>query len=166
MSTEAFATVVMWLIIAPIIAGGVIIFAPWAVPIIVGYGAVHLWHFSRLRATWPSSQLGFIAYSDSQLWAPYIERELLPHIADRCLVINRSRGNWKQQFRAESRALTFWGGFTHYNPIAVVLRPWWRIRVFRLYGPFREYKFGRAKPLEEMTHAIVRAFQEPSRAGT
>src|SRR4051812_25406148 len=145
-----------WIIAAPLIAALIVVASPLLFLLFVGRFFGHLWYVSRLRASWPSGKFVLIAYTESQLWAPYIERELLPQIGEHCVVVNRSRESWKREFSAERRALSFWGGRRSYNPIAVVLRPWGRVRVFRLYEPFQELKRGRASALQAAVSDLIR----------
>jgi hypothetical protein len=154
-------------IVSPfIIAVAIVILLPIVFLIFLGRLVGHLWYVSRLRAAWPSGKFVLIAYTESQLWAPYIEKELLPQINEHCIVVNRSREDWKREFRAEGRALAFWGGSRSYNPIAVVLRPWGRVRVFRLYDPFKELKHGQPAPLETIARELVQCIRETANVRT
>jgi hypothetical protein len=158
--------VAIWVVAAPLIAALIILILPFVFLVFVGRFFAHLWHLSCLRVKWPSGKFVLLAYTDSQLWAPVIENELLPQIAEHCVVINRSRENWKRQFPAERGALSFWGGWHSYNPIAVVLRPWGRIRVFRLYEPFKDLKHGQASTLEAMAGELIRCVRETANVRT
>jgi len=151
---------------APLILAVVVILLPFVFLLFVGRFFGHLWYVGRLRASWPSGKFVLIAYTESELWAPYIENTLLPQIAEHCVVVNRSRENWKRQFRAEHGALSFWGGWRSYNPIAVVLRPWGRIRVFRFYESFKEMKHGHSASLEVTASELVRCVRETAHVRT
>lgn len=144
----------------------IVVVPPFILLAFIGSFFEHLWHVTRLRVVWPSGKFVLLAYTESQLWAPYIEKELLPQIAEHCVVVNRSREDWKRQFRAERGALSFWGGMYSYNPIAVVLRPWGRVRLFRLYEPFRELKHGQASSLELTVRDLVRCVRETANGRT
>jgi hypothetical protein len=158
--------IAVWVIAAPLIAALVIVALPVVFLLFVGRFFAHLWYVCRLRAAWPSGKFVLFAYTESQLWAPYIEAELLPQIDEHCVVVNRSRENWKREFSAERGALSFWGGWRSYNPIAVVLRPWGRVRVFRFYEPFKELKHGRASALESVSSELVRCVRETANVRT
>jgi hypothetical protein len=155
-----------WVVLAPLIVVLAVVLLPVIFLIFVGRLLGHLWYVSRLRVAWPSRKFVLVAYTDSALWAPFIENELLPQIAEHCVVVNRSRENWKREFRAERVALAFWGGWRSYNPIAVVLRPWGRVRVFRLYEPFKQLKRGQSSSLESMANELVRCVRETANVGT
>ena len=110
-------------------------------PVIVTAFAVRLFrHLSlvvQLRSSWPRGKFVLIAYTQTALRAPYIEDTVLPRIAKHCIVVNRSREDWKRQYRLEQTAISFWGGRKSYNPLAIVLRRGGRVKVFRFYERFR-----------------------------
>src|SRR5258706_11486259 len=155
--------IALWIVLAPFIVVMAVLVLPIVFLLFVGRFFGHLWYVGRLRASWPSGKFVLLAYTESALWAPYIENELLPQIAEHCVVVNRSRENWTRQFRAERAALSFWGGWRSYNPIAVVLRPWGRARVFRLYEPFKRLKQGQPASLEKMSGDLVRCVRETAK---
>ena len=159
MSSRIF-NVGRWIILAPFILALAVVMLPVAFLIFVTRFVGQLWHVSRLRARWPSGKFVLIAYTESELWAPYIENVLLPQIAEHCVVVNRSRENWKRQFPAERAALSFWGGWRADNPIAVVLRPWGRVRVFRLHDAFKQRKRRQSPSIDQMGGQLVRCVRE------
>jgi hypothetical protein len=158
--TSRIINVARWVLLAPFIVVVAVVLLPVVFLLFVARSFGHLWYVSRLRASWPSGKFVLIAYTESELWAPYIENVLLPQIAEHCVVVNRSRENWKRQFPAERGALSFWGGWRAYNPIAVVLRPWGRVRVFRLYEAFKQRKRRPSPSLEEMAGQLVHCVRE------
>ena len=158
--------VAKWIIASPIIVLMIVVALPLAFLLYVGRFLGHLWYVARLRSSWPSGKFVLLAYTESELWAPYIERELLPQIGEHCVVVNRSRESWKRDFPAERGALAFWGGWHSYNPIAVVLRPWGLVRIFRLYEPFKERKHGRPSELERAAGELIRCVRETANVRT
>ena len=153
-------------IAVPVIAALVVVLLPIIFLLFAGRFAGHLWYVSRLRASWPTGKFVLIAYTESELWAPYIEKTLLPQIGEHCVVVNRSREDWKRRFPAERGALSFWGGFRTYNPIAVVLRPRGRARVFRFYDSFRQLKRGQSSSLEAQVAELIRCIRETANVRT
>lgn len=149
----------------PLLVAVVLVASPFLFLLFVGRFFGNLWHVGRLTAAWPSGKFVLLAYTESELWASYIERELLPRIEQHCVVVNRSRENWKRQFRAEQRALSFWGGRRACNPIAVVFRPWGRVRVFRFHEPFKALKHGDPSSLDAMSRDLVRCVRARAGAG-
>lgn len=141
---------------------GLVVLSVILFPVVLWMGWLlgQLWLVGRLRLRWPSDKFVLIAYTDSEVWAPYIENVLLPQIGQSCVVINRSRSDGKRQYPSEKAAISFWGGLWNYNPLAVVLRPWGRPRVFRLYHPFLEMKHGRPAALEAEVKALKQCVQD------
>ncbi|MGE0356201.1 MAG: hypothetical protein AB7P08_04730 [Burkholderiales bacterium] len=153
-------------IAAPLIIAAVVVSLPFIFLVFIGRFFGHLWYVARLRSSWPSGKFVLFAYTESELWAPYIEGTLLPQIAEHCVVVNRSREDWKRHFPGESGALSFWGGGRSYNPIAVVLRPWGRIRVFRFYESFKKLKQGHTSSLEGAVSELVHCVRDTANVRT
>jgi hypothetical protein len=145
---------------APIVIAVAVVLSPVLLPLLAARFLGHLWHATRLRARWPAGKFVLLAYTDSELWAPYIENTLLPQIGDHCVVVNRSREDWKRRYAAERQALSFWGGLRSYNPIAVVVRPWGRVRVFRFYDAFQQLKHGQPGALDTKAAELVGCVRE------
>lgn len=126
----------------------VIILAPILIAVMLSYllwGAIlHI----AMWVTWRKQSVLFI-YSDSPTWKEYIEREILPHIQDRAVILNWSdRRNWKNSLAV----LTFryFGGDRNFNPIAIVFRPFRLVKIYRFFQAFQEFKHGDAKKVEEI----------------
>ena len=86
-------------------------------------------------------------YSDSPVWQEYIEENILPRLPRRSVILNWSqRRNWKRW------TLSYWvfqifGGTREFNPVAVVVRPFRWVKVFRFWRAFRDFKHGRRERL-------------------
>ena len=88
-------------------------------------------------------------YSDSPIWHDYIEQRVLPHLAERAVVLNWSqRKRWP--FSLARMAFYHFGGYRQFNPLGVVFRPFRRTRTFRFWQPFRDFKHGDLEPLKKM----------------
>jgi hypothetical protein len=88
-------------------------------------------------------------YSDSPIWHDYIEQNILPHLCERAVVLNWSRRKgWR--FSLARMAVHHFGGWSEFNPMAVVFRPFRRTRTFRFWQPFRDFKHGRPETLHRM----------------
>lgn len=155
----------MWqaLIAAPILVVVLAIILPILLLGYVGRLIRGLWLKARLSSTWPQGRIGLVAYTANQKWAPYLEQELLPKIAASCVVVNRSDAQWKERFPLEAKAIAHWGGLRAYNPIAILLTPTDRVRVFRLYDAFQQRVRGKPKRLEEVTRELVATVELYSR---
>jgi hypothetical protein len=88
-------------------------------------------------------------YSESPIWRDYIEKQILPHIGERAIVLNWSQRN---RWRVSVARLAFhhFGGYRQFNPLAVVFRPFRRTRTFRFWQPFRDFKHGNPEALRQM----------------
>ena len=88
-------------------------------------------------------------YSDSPIWHDYIEKDILPHIGERAVVLNLSqRKRWR--FSLAWMAFHHFGGYRSFNPLGVVFRPFGRTHTFRFLQPFREFKHGHPEALHKM----------------
>jgi hypothetical protein len=86
-------------------------------------------------------------YSNSPIWQAHIEQEILPKLLEGAIVLNWSeRKAWK---RINMASLVFWhfGGYRAFNPMAVILKPFRRAKVFRFYEAFKDYKYGKNETL-------------------
>lgn len=89
-------------------------------------------------------------YSNSPTWQTHIEQEILPKLPERKIILNWSeRKLWK---RFSLAALTFqhFGGYRAFNPMAVILKPFHRAKVFRFYEAFKDYKHGKIEKLADL----------------
>jgi hypothetical protein len=88
-------------------------------------------------------------YSDSPIWHDYIEDYVLPHLGERAVVLNWSqRKGWRLSLAR--MAVHHFGGWTEFNPMALVFRPFRRTRKFRFWQPFRDFKHGHPEALHKM----------------
>jgi hypothetical protein len=88
-------------------------------------------------------------YSDSPIWREYIEREVLPRLEGRAVVLNWSeRKRWRKTLAVF--AFRYFGGYRAFNPLAVVFRPFHFAKTFRFFEPFQEFKHGKPEKVEQM----------------
>jgi hypothetical protein len=106
--------------------------------------------------TWhPRGRYALIVYSDSPIWGPYFEREILPAVGRRGVVLNwseRQRWKWSSLPVALFRAFA---GSREFNPIAIVFPPLRRPQRFRFYQAFRALKHGKPEEVEEMRQRFL-----------
>jgi len=96
--------------------------------------------------TWRNRHVLFV-YSDSPIWKDYIEREVLPHIQNRAVILNWSeRRNWKNSLAV--LAFRYFGGDRNFNPIAIVFQPFRFVKIYRFFEAFKEFKHGNTKKVE------------------
>jgi hypothetical protein len=102
-------------------------------------------------------------YSDSPNWKPYIETNILPKVQEHATILNWSeRSIWDNKSWAV-RTFKHWGGQVDFNPVAIVFCNLLKVKVFRFYQPFLEYKHGKVNSLQtvetqlfELVHEIVK----------
>jgi hypothetical protein len=64
--------------------------------------------------TWKKQRVLFV-YSDSPIWKDYIEKEILPYVPDRAVILNWSeRRIWKNSLAV--LAFRYFGGYRNFNP--------------------------------------------------
>lgn len=95
-------------------------------------------------------------YSDSPIWHEYIEKEILPRLEGRAVVLNWSeRKRWKKSLAI--LAFRRFGGWHAFNPLAVVFRPFQFAKVFRFFEPFQDFKHGNPDKVEKMKTELFEA---------
>lgn len=98
--------------------------------------------------TWKKQRVLFV-YSNSPIWKDYIEREILPYIRDRAVILNWSeRRFWKDSLAV--LAFRYFGGYRNFNPIGIVFHPFRFVKTYRFFEAFKEFKHGDAKKVEEV----------------
>ena len=116
----------------------------------------------RLTTKWPSDKYILFVYSESEHWAPYIEQNLLPSIREYAIVINRTKQkNWKSDFHIEKQALELWSHIEA-NPIAIVFKPYKKVRTFHFFEAFRDFKQGKEAKLNSISQEFYNYVSLPS----
>ncbi len=144
---------------------------PLLPPIFVGVAAARLWerverHRLRRRfdARWGAEgrQMVFV-YSDSPHWKDRIEREVLPRIEDRAVVLNwseRGTDEWRRR-TPEIHIMRSWGAERDFNPLAVVLVPGRPVQVIRFRQAYRDLKHGKPGMLKQRERELFDALEVP-----
>jgi hypothetical protein len=135
--SKAFITILL-LSLSPILIIAVILYFLW--------GAV------LYLVIWLTSKKQFVVfvYSNSPIWKDYIEREILPHIQDRAVILNWSeRRKWKNSLAV--LAFRYFGGYRNFNPMGMVFRPFRFVKTYRF---FEAWKHGNVKTVEEIKREI------------
>jgi hypothetical protein len=98
--------------------------------------------------TWKKQRVLFV-YSDSPIWKDYIEKEILPYVRDRAVILNWSeRRIWKNSLAV--LAFRFFGGYRNFNPIGIVFHPFRFVKTYRFFEAFKEFKHGNTKKVEAL----------------
>ena len=92
-------------------------------------------------------------YSDSPVWHDYIEQRILPQLGSRAVVLNWSQ---RKRWRVSVARLAFhhFAGYRHFNPLAVVFRPFHRSRTLRFWQAFQDFKHGHPAALHQMEREL------------
>lgn len=110
---------------------------------------------------WNTRGIRFLyVYSNSPNWKTHIEEEILPKLPEGKIVLNWSeRKKWK---RINLASLVFWhfGGYRAFNPMAVILKPLHRAKVFRFYEAFKNYKHGNVETLTKLETDFFEALKK------
>lgn len=135
---------VLFLLLLPLLLGVHVIF--W---IYCGLLNLAVW------VTWcPKGKHILFVYSNSPVWHEYITAQILPHIAERAVLLNWSeRHSWSRFQSLAHMVFNYYyaaGGREAFNPLAVVFRPFRVATVLRFWQPFQAYKHGRPETLQEM----------------
>jgi len=135
-ASKAFITLLL-IIFSPILIIAVFLYLLW--------GAIL---YIVIWLTWQKQRVLFV-YSDSPVWKDYIEREILPYIQDRTVILNWSeRRNWKNSLAV--LAFRYFGGYRNFNPIAIVFRPFHFVKTYRFFEAFKEFKHGNPKEVDQI----------------
>ena len=73
--------------------------------------------------TWcPRGRYALVVYSDSPIWQPYFDAQVLPAVGNRGVMLNWSdRARWKFSLAVVSFRL--FGGHRNFNPMVIVFPP-------------------------------------------
>jgi hypothetical protein len=119
-----------------------------------------LWGAILYIMIWITRKKQFVVfvYSNSPIWQNYMEREILPYIQDRAVILNWSeRRNWKNSFAV--LAFRYFGGVRNFNPIAIVFRPFHLVQTYRFFEAFKEFKHGNPGKVEEIKSELFRILE-------
>ena len=131
-----------------LIAFLIIILSPILIVVVLTYFA---WGALLYISIWLTKNKQFVVfvYSDSPTWQNYIEREILPHIQDRAVILNWSeRRNWKASLAV--LAFRYFGGHRNFNPIGIVFRPFHLVKTYRFFEAFKEFRRGDFQKVENL----------------
>lgn len=123
-------------------------------PFLLIIGIIYLsWGLMLSIAIWISWGLNgrciLFVYSNSPIWSNYIEKEIIPHIQEKAVILNWSeRKSWKISLAV--LAFKHFGGRRNFNPLAIVFKPFRLNKDFRFYEAFREYKHGKQEVLDKL----------------
>lgn len=130
-----------------------IILAPFLIVAVLLY---FLWGailYIVIWLTWRKQVVLFV-YSDSPTWKDYMEREILPYIKDRAVILNWSeRKHWKNSLVV--LAFRYFGGYRNFNPMAMIFRPFHFVKTYRFFEAFKQFKHGNPRRVEEIRRELL-----------
>lgn len=88
-------------------------------------------------------------YSNSPNWQEYIERNILPRLPPRAILLNWSE---RKQWKFSLATMMFWhfGGSREFNPMALIFRPFRWVKKYRFFKAFKDFKHGNSESLQKM----------------
>jgi hypothetical protein len=107
-----------------------------------------LWGAILYLTIWLTSKKQFVilVYSNSPTWKDYMEREIIPFIRDRAVILNWSeRRQWNNSLAV--LAFRYFSGFRNFNPMGMIFRPFRFVKTHRF---FEAFKHGNVKRVEEI----------------
>ena len=117
-----------------------------------------LWGTILYLAIWLTRRKPFVifVYSNSPTWKDYIEKEILPYIQDRAVILNWSeRNKWKNSLTV--LAFRYFGGYRNFNPMGIVFHPFHLVKTYRFFEAFKDFKQGDFKKVEQMKRELFEA---------
>jgi hypothetical protein len=101
-----------------------------------------------LLVAWaPRGRRVLFVYSDSPVWGEYIRARMLPRLPANAVVLNWSeRSTWRTASLAVW-AFRHYGGRREFNPLGLLIPTVGKVRIYRFWRPFREFKHGKPESL-------------------
>lgn len=126
----------------------VVVLSPILITAIVLYFIYGAILYLVIWLTWRKQIVVFV-YSDSPIWKEYVEREILPPIQDRAVILNWSeRKKWKTSVVV--LAFRYFGGYRNFNPIGMVFRPFRFVKTYRFFEAFKDFKHGDSSKIDKL----------------
>jgi hypothetical protein len=108
--------------------------------------------YASIWLTWRQQYVLFV-YSDSPIWKEYIEREIIPHLQEKAVILNWSeRKYWSNSL--PTLAFRYFGGSRNFNPIAIIFRPFQVAKTYRFYQAFKKFKHGNPEEVQEIKNKL------------
>ena len=132
-----------------------IVLLPWIVVALTVWCVAAAAVLAAVWTTWcPRGRYALVVYSNSPIWQPYFEEQVLPAVANRSVVLNWSdRTRWK--FSLSVASFKMFAGHRDFNPIVIVFAPFRWPRRFRFYEAFRAFKHGRPESVERIRTELL-----------
>ena len=100
-----------------------------------------------------------VVSSESPIWQEHMEREVLPRMPPRTVVLNWSRRKEWSRLSFPVQLFDAFAGRREFNPIVLVFRRFALVERFRFWRPFHDAKDGRPDTLSELERTLFERVQ-------
>lgn len=125
-------------------------------PVLIAAAFIYLaWGMLLYVTIWLTQRKPFVVfvYSESPTWKDHIEREFLPRLQGRAVILNWSeRRHWKNSLAV--LAFRYFGGHRNFNPIGMVFRPFHPVKTYRFFEAFKAFKHGDPTTVQVLQNAL------------
>ena len=105
-------------------------------------------------------------YSDSSNWRDHIETRILPRIEPHSVILNWSkRREWESRMQLEMKLFDQSAGSSEFSPVAIVLSPFRKTKVIRLWPISQDDKRAKTRVIKEAEQELLKTV-ESFRRGT
>ena len=105
----------------------------------------------------PEGKDVLLVYSDSPVWHEYMTTHILPLVQERAIILNWSKRKEWRQWSLEVRVFSMFAGRRNFNPMVILFRPFCRVKLFRFFPAFKEWKHGKTRRLEQLRADLAQA---------
>jgi hypothetical protein len=121
-------------------------------PVLIPFLAFYLlYKFVLYLLVWcswpPRGKCVLFVYSNSPNWQNDIEENVLPRLREQAIVLNWSQRREWNRYSLSTRVFYHFAGDSHFNPMAIVFKPFRPVRTVRFYDAYRKLKKGNHGPL-------------------
>jgi hypothetical protein len=144
-----------------LIVSAFIVFSPIWIPLVVLGLLLHFilgaFLYLFIWFSWlPRGKNTLFVYSSSPIWESYMLEQVLPPIRKQSVVVNWSdRKQWNKR-SLSTLAFRYFRGRRNFNPLVIVFKPLRWAKIFRFWGPFKEWKHGDRKSVENLREELFR----------
>lgn len=154
-SLRSFRTWIAFLILPPIAVALAVFILPFIVLIILAVRLQLVLVLIAVRLMWiPKGKYLLVVHSESPVWSPYLKGHLIPETSAHAVLLNWSeRKSWS---RAQLSTQVFDAivGSREHTPSVVLFDPWWKPKVYRFWKPFKAYKRGDTKLVQNLADQL------------
>lgn len=98
-----------------------------------------------------------LVYSDSTIWYDYMTTQVVPFVQNRAVILNWSERRKWSKWSFPVHVFRSFGGTNEFNPMVAVFRPFRRVRMFRFWAAFKEWKHGDTEPVTRLREDLLQS---------